>query len=154
VRQEESEHLSTKQDDAIAELSKKLDLILRRLSALEDLIVEKPEYEGVLQSLRLTKFGVGLYDEPLKIATRLRRAERVIARRDVPQDAISRCIIQALAVRGPLNISALAREVQSMRGTASRRIIRDRLKDLEGMKIVQQVTGFGKMYELTMWPAR
>lgn len=148
--QEESNRLSKKQDDVIAELSKKLDLILRRLSALEELIVEKPEYEGVLQSLRLTKFGVGLYDEPLKMANRLRKAERVIARRDVPQDAISRCIIQALAVRGPLNISAIARQVQSMRGTASRRIIRERLKDLEDRKIVQQVAGFGKKYALTM----
>jgi predicted DNA-binding transcriptional regulator len=133
---------------SVEELSKKLDQIIHRLDLLERLILEKPEYEGLAASLRLTKIGLGMYGEPLKIASRLKNAEKYLRQVPIAQDDISRCIIQAIMMKGPLNISAITRQVSKMRGKASRRIVRDRVKDLVERGVLLQVTGRFHTYEL------
>jgi hypothetical protein len=134
--------------DGMEELGRKLDQILRRLDLLEELLLEKPEYEGLTAALRLTKVGVGMYGEPLKIAARLKNAQEFLQRKTIAQDDISRCIIQALAVKGALNISAITRQVTAMRGKASRRIIRERVKKLQEQSFLLKMDGKTPTYEL------
>jgi len=134
--------------DRLAEVSQKLDTIMKRLDALETMVLEKPEYAEMASSLRLLRLGVRLYDEPIKVLSRMKLAERYIKQPRIGKDEMSRCIVQALALRGPLNISGITREVAAMRGTASRRIIRSRLQRLERDGIVRKAEGFGTRYEL------
>ena len=132
----------------VEDVGKKLDQILHRLDLLEELILEKPEFEGLTAALRLTRIGIGMYGEPLKIAARLKNAQKYLKQNLIAQDEISRCIIQALAVKGALNISAITRQVTSMRGKASRRIVRERVIKLQDQGILIKKEGNPPTYDL------
>ena len=138
----------TEVGSTVEDLSRKLDQILRRLELLEQLILDKPEYEGLVASLRLTKIGIGMYGEPLKVAARLKSAERYLRQQAIAQDDISRCIVQALAVKGPLNSSAITRQVAAMRGKSSRRIVRDRVRTLKRQGVLMKTAGRVPVYDL------
>jgi len=141
--------LSGKEANAnLEEIIKKLDSILQRLERLEEIILGNPEYAEFASSLKLLSLGVKVYGEPLKLLSRLKSAEKFLKHSRIRRDEISRCIIQVLALRGPLNISAITREVRAIRGKASRRIVRAKLERLRDEGVVRLTEGFGKRYEL------
>lgn len=132
----------------VENLSKKLDEIISRLDLLEKMILETPENRGAAAAVELARLSIGVYGEPLKLAERLKNAERYLRRKPIAQDEISRCIIQALAMKGALNISAITRQVTAMRGKASRRIVRERVKKLQAQGILSVNDGKVPTYEV------
>ena len=66
------------------------------------------------------------------------------------RDPIEQNIVRVLTQKKDLNISQLTDHVRSQRGTASRRIIREKLKNLEVKKVVyKQQKGSRVVYNLT-----
>lgn len=67
------------------------------------------------------------------------------------KDPISKDIVRVLLERPDQNVSQITELVKSRRGTASRRIIREKLADLEAKNIIQkQQRGTRYVYSLTV----
>ena len=137
-----------KTESQVRDLDEKLDRIIKRLDTIETVLAnsqQNPELSSVLADF---KGGVSLYSEPLKAIKRLYDARKFMQAGEAEKDEVSRLIIQSLALRGPLNISQIERELRGARGSASRRIIRTRLAKLESGGVVRLAEGWGHRYRL------
>ncbi len=126
-----------KAEDSPSELSledvqNRLDEISKRLARVEELI-EKigPGLDEVSESAKVIREGFEFYDGMVKLMTKFTRAERLDSQYgDLKKDQISWLIIRILDNSMPLNISQLTAAIRAERGTASRRIVRERVNTL------------------------
>ncbi len=119
-------------DLTIDEVQERLDEISHRLARVEFLI-EKigPGLDEVSESAKVIREGFEFYDGMVKLMSKFTRAERLESRYgDLKKDDISWRIIKILDDSRPLNISQITAAVRAERGTASRRIIRERVNTL------------------------
>jgi predicted nuclease with TOPRIM domain len=116
----------------LEEVQDRLDEISKRLARLEELVERVgPGIDEVSQSAKVIREGFEFYDGLVKLMTKFTKAERLESRfGDLKKDDISWRIIQILDVSRPLNISQITAAVRAERGTASRRIVRDRVNSL------------------------
>ena len=123
----------------LEEVQGRLDEISNRLARLEELIERVgPGIDEVSQSAKVIREGFEFYDGLVKLMTKFTKAERLESRfGDLKKDDISWRIIQILDVSRPLNISQLTAAVRSERGTASRRIVRNRVNSLVERRILK-----------------
>ncbi len=111
---------------------------------LENILIRLDRLENILKALSvdpISSLAIELaltYAEPAHRAVKLARKVVEIQRRLGEHDPIARAIIEALAVKeGPMTLSELTREVRMLRGTASRRIIAERVRKLESKGILK-----------------
>jgi hypothetical protein len=126
------ENKGDKSDLTIEEVQDRLDEISERLARLEQLIERVgPGIEEVRSSAKVIKEGFEFYDGMVRLMSKFTKAERLESRYgDLKKDDISWRIIQILDNSRPLNISQITASVRAERGTASRRIIRERVNEL------------------------
>jgi Tfp pilus assembly protein PilO len=69
----------------VENLSKKLDEIVNRRDLLEKMIPEKPEQKGAVAAVGIARLSIDVYSEPLKLAERLKNAERYLRRKQIAE---------------------------------------------------------------------
>ncbi|OYT30441.1 MAG: hypothetical protein B6U94_06850 [Thermofilum sp. ex4484_79] len=125
---------------------------LIRIEALLNLVLQRlNEIEKTLGSpnVQLVKAGVKAYGLTLKTFKEIATIYSYLGDSSIIKDEITRLIIQILAEHGDgLNISQITRELRKIRGKASRRIVRGRLAKLVSMGIIEEVSGWGKVFKL------
>lgn len=133
-------------EDELKGLNEKLELMLNRLDYLEAVMTQNQEYSELSHVMSSLRVGTSLYSEPLKLIQRLVSVQRRLRRSEEPRNEISRIILNVLAIKGPQNVSGLAREVQLERGTGSRVTVRKKLLELIEEGLVEK--GEGPDYKL------
>jgi len=126
----------------LRELNKKLEQMMSRLDYLEAILTESRQYPELAQLMGDLKVGAALYGEPLKLIQRLLGVRRYLAKSPESRDDVSRIILNALALKGPMNISQLTREVARERGSASRVTVRKRVHSLLNEGVIVKGEGF------------
>ncbi|MCG7843951.1 MAG: hypothetical protein MIO90_00800 [Methanomassiliicoccales archaeon] len=132
------------------EESKKIEELTERISQLEDAIrqVSVP-YAELVNHLANFQETVGKY---FRLMDLYQRYGVVSIDTILPEvkDPISKDILRILLDRPGLNISQLTDELKSRRGSSSRRIVRDKLRELGEMKLVVEESGRNeKSYRLS-----
>ncbi|OYT32239.1 MAG: hypothetical protein B6U94_00145 [Thermofilum sp. ex4484_79] len=112
--------------------------VLERLEKLEELVVtQKKLEEAYLLSILIKLLRIGSF--PIDLSERAKRLleiqEWLNARR--VKDDIIKSILEILALKGPMNLSVLTKEVRRYRGKASRRIIRKKISMLKDEGILE-----------------
>jgi hypothetical protein len=124
--------------DDLKELNRKLEAMMRRLDHLEAVLTESRQYPEMAQLMGDLRVGASLYSEPLKLIQRLISVRRHLGRGEEHRDEVSRIIMNALALKGPMNVSQLTREVQRERGKGSRVTVRSKLVELAEEGVVER----------------
>ncbi len=127
--------------DDLKELNRKLEAMMKRLDYLEAVLTESRQYPEMAQLMGDLRVGASLYSEPLKLIQRLISVRRHLGRDEEHRDEVSRIIMSSLALKGPMNVSQLTREVQRERGKGSRVTVRNKLVELVEEGVVERGAG-------------
>ena len=136
----ESKKPESEKEPEKADLQAKLEDISFRLTRIERVLARlEPEMGEFQQSTRLIRDGMDFYGNLFEMMGRFSGRQRLQKQFPIlAKDEISRLIVDALEPGNPQNISQLTVAVRRGRGTASRRIVRERLQQLQAMGLIQE----------------
>ncbi len=144
-------------DQNLLELQKiqgQMVMILERLNKVESMFTETAEAKAMLSAIRLLKAGAELTGQPISGLIALSESRELLLRPGIQKDEIAKAIIRILITTGPLNVSQISRRLREERGSASRRIVRERLQRLSELEIVEKSTTHPNAYQIKNHPPK
>jgi len=128
--------------DDLKALNEKLERVMNRLDYMEAILTESRKYPELARLMGDLKVGAALYGEPLKLIQRLLGVRRYLEKAPESRDEVSRIVLNSFALRGPMNISQLTREVEKEKGSASRVTVRKRVLELLEEGVIEKGEGY------------
>ncbi len=139
-------------ESRISELEEKINYVIIQITNLQDKVSDSnPELKQMMKLLQILTSTLQISKAPLTLASQTLTLKDTILQRfpDLKYDSISKAIIVALDRKKRLNISQLTEQVRKERGSASRRIVRERIDKLIESGIIAEVdSGYGRQLEL------
>ncbi len=139
-------------DQRIKELEEKINYVILQINNLQHKVSENnPELSQMISLLKILTSTLQISKAPFSVISQtLSLKDRIIQQYpDIRFDDISKSIIEVLEKKERLNLSQLTEQVRKIRGSASRRIIRERVYKLILEGIVREIDeGYGRQIEL------
>jgi len=121
-------------EERLARIEKLLEVVLRKLQVLEEYLTASGADPEASLAVELAM----VFSLPAHRAVRMASKVMELARMAGISDPISIAILEVLAVSSrPLTVSEVTRRVRKVRGTASRRIVAERIHKLSDKGLVK-----------------
>lgn len=117
-------------DERLAKLEKLMMELITRIERLESILASTSARESK-EIMIASRLAISLSLPALKALEASRRLMELMSGKSSELDEISQSILEVLSTCNEYNISEITRKVRLIRGKASRRIIRERLRMLE-----------------------
>jgi DNA-binding transcriptional ArsR family regulator len=137
-------------DSSLEGFIDQLEKVEDRLNRIENLILsQQSEMDEVRSLFVFFRGSLRFYDEVSHLLSYVSSFKKATKHGWVLKDEIAKEIILDLARKGPRNISQLTRDLREDRGTASRRIVAERVQRLIECGVIRESQkGAGRRLEL------
>ncbi len=139
-------------ENRMTELEEKINYVILQINNLQHKVSDSnPELKQMMSLLQILTTSLQVTKAPFAILSQaLSLKDRLVERFPLlKHDDISKSILAALERKERLNISQLTEQVRKERGTASRRIVRERVDKMMKEGILQEIDfGFGRQIEI------
>jgi uncharacterized coiled-coil protein SlyX len=139
-------------ENRMAELEEKINYVILQINNLQHKVSDSnPELKQMMGLLKILTTSLQVTKAPFAVLSQaLSMKERLVERfPHLKYDDISKSILASLERKERLNISQLTDQVRKERGSASRRIVRERVDKMIEDGIIQEIdSGYGRQIEI------
>ena len=139
-------------ENRMAELEEKINYVILQINNLQHKVSDSnPELKQMMGLLKILTTSLQVTKAPFAVLSQaLSMKEQLVGRfPHLKYDDISESILASLERKERLNISQLTEQVRKERGSASRRIVRERVDKMIEDGIIQEIdSGYGRQIEI------